>query len=70
MGPKQRLQRLLANGLVTDPKAKLRFFISLVVDQRMSMFYGSVLNMKSTTAAEAAAIAGEIEERMAPLLIC
>lgn len=29
----------------------------LVVDQRMSMFYGSVLNMKSTTAAEAAAIA-------------
>lgn len=28
----------------------------LVVDQRMSMFYGSVLNMKSTTAAEAAAI--------------
>lgn len=29
----------------------------LVVDQRMSMFYGSMLNMKSTTAAEAAAIA-------------
>ena len=29
----------------------------LVVDQRMSMFYGSVLNMKSVTAAEAAAIA-------------
>lgn len=29
----------------------------LVVDQRMSMFYGSTLNMKSTTAAEAAAIA-------------
>lgn len=28
----------------------------LVVDQRMSMFYGSVLNMKSVTAAEAAAI--------------
>lgn len=29
----------------------------LVVDQRMSMFYGSSLNMKSVTAAEAAAIA-------------
>lgn len=29
----------------------------LVVDQRMSMFYGSVLNLKSVTAAEAAAIA-------------
>ena len=29
----------------------------LVVDQRMSMFFGSVLNMKSVTAAEAAAIA-------------
>ena len=29
----------------------------LVVDQRMSMFFGSRLNMKSTTAAEAAAIA-------------
>ncbi len=29
----------------------------LVVDQRMSMFYGSVLNMKSVTAAEAAAMA-------------
>jgi uncharacterized protein (DUF58 family) len=29
----------------------------LVVDQRMSMFYGSALNMKSVTAAEAAAIA-------------
>jgi uncharacterized protein (DUF58 family) len=29
----------------------------LVVDQRMSMFYGSVLNMKSVTAAETAAIA-------------
>lgn len=29
----------------------------IVVDQRMSMFYGSVLNMKSVTAAEAAAIA-------------
>jgi uncharacterized protein (DUF58 family) len=29
----------------------------LVVDQRMSMYYGSVLNMKSVTAAEAAAIA-------------
>jgi uncharacterized protein (DUF58 family) len=29
----------------------------LVVDQRMSMFYGSRLNMKSVTAAEAAAIA-------------
>ena len=29
----------------------------LVVDQRMSMFYGSQLNMKSVTAAEAAAIA-------------
>ena len=28
----------------------------LVVDQRMSMFFGSVLNMKSVTAAEAAAI--------------
>ena len=28
----------------------------LVVDQRMTMFYGSVLNMKSVTAAEAAAI--------------
>ena len=30
----------------------------VVVDQRMSMFYGSRLNMKSVTAAEAAAIAG------------
>ena len=29
----------------------------LLVDQRISMFYGSVLNMKSVTAAEAAAIA-------------
>jgi uncharacterized protein (DUF58 family) len=29
----------------------------LVVDQRMSMFFGSRLNMKSTTAAEAAALA-------------
>ena len=29
----------------------------LVVDQRMSMFYGSVLNLKSVSAAEAAAIA-------------
>ncbi len=29
----------------------------VVLDQRMSMFYGSVLNMKSVTAAEAAAIA-------------
>jgi uncharacterized protein (DUF58 family) len=29
----------------------------LVVDQRMSMFYGTVLNLKSVTAAEAAAIA-------------
>ena len=29
----------------------------LVVDQRMSMFFGSILNMKSVTAAEAAAIA-------------
>ena len=29
----------------------------LVVDQRMAMFFGSVLNMKSVTAAEAAAIA-------------
>ena len=29
----------------------------IVVDQRMSMFYGSVLNMKSVTAAECAAIA-------------
>jgi len=29
----------------------------LVVDQRMSMFFGSTLNMKSVTAAEAAAIA-------------
>ena len=29
----------------------------LVVDQRMSMFFGSVLNLKSVTAAEAAAIA-------------
>lgn len=29
----------------------------LVVDQRMSMFFGSVLNMKSVTAAEAAALA-------------
>ena len=29
----------------------------LVVDQRMSMFYGSVFNLKSVTAAEAAAIA-------------
>lgn len=29
----------------------------IVVDQRMSMFYGSVLNMKSVTAAETAAIA-------------
>ena len=29
----------------------------LVVDQRMSMFFGTVLNMKSVTAAEAAAIA-------------
>ncbi|MEO0436162.1 MAG: DUF58 domain-containing protein [Pseudomonadota bacterium] len=29
----------------------------LVVDQRMSMFFGSVLNMKSVTAAEAASIA-------------
>ncbi len=29
----------------------------LVVDQRMNMFFGSTLNMKSTTAAEAAAIA-------------
>jgi uncharacterized protein (DUF58 family) len=29
----------------------------LVVDQRMSMFFGSVLNMKSVTAAEAAAVA-------------
>ena len=29
----------------------------LVVDQRMSMFFGSVLNMKSVTAAEAAAMA-------------
>ena len=29
----------------------------LVVDQRMDMFYGSVLNMKSVTAAEAAALA-------------
>ncbi len=29
----------------------------LVVDQRMCMFFGSMLNMKSTTAAEAAAIA-------------
>jgi uncharacterized protein (DUF58 family) len=28
----------------------------LVIDQRMSMFYGSVLNLKSVTAAEAAAI--------------
>lgn len=28
----------------------------LVIDQRMSMFYGSVMNMKSVTAAEAAAI--------------
>ncbi|MFK7870330.1 MAG: DUF58 domain-containing protein [Roseobacter sp.] len=31
--------------------------VLLVVDQRMSMFYGSVLNMKSVTAAEAAALA-------------
>lgn len=29
----------------------------IVVDQRMSMFYGSVLNMKSVTAAETAALA-------------
>jgi uncharacterized protein (DUF58 family) len=29
----------------------------IVVDQRMSMFFGSVLNMKSVTAAEAAALA-------------
>ena len=29
----------------------------LVIDQRMSMFFGSVLNLKSVTAAEAAAIA-------------
>ncbi|KUJ85501.1 MoxR protein [Ruegeria marisrubri] len=29
----------------------------LLVDQRMSMFYGTVLNMKSVTAAEAAALA-------------
>ena len=29
----------------------------LVVDQRMSMYFGSVLNLKSVTAAEAAAIA-------------
>jgi uncharacterized protein (DUF58 family) len=29
----------------------------LVIDQRMSMFFGSVLNMKSVTAAEAAALA-------------
>ncbi len=29
----------------------------LIVDQRMSMFFGSVLNMKSVTAAEAAAVA-------------
>ncbi len=29
----------------------------LVVDQRMNMFFGSTLNMKSTTAAEAAAVA-------------
>ncbi len=29
----------------------------LVVDQRMSMFFGSVLNLKSVTAAEAAAVA-------------
>ena len=29
----------------------------LVVDQRVSMFYGTILNMKSVTAAEAAAIA-------------
>lgn len=29
----------------------------MVIDQRMSMFYGSVLNLKSVTAAEAAAIA-------------
>jgi len=31
--------------------------VLLVVDQRMSMFFGSVLNMKSVTAAEAAAVA-------------
>ncbi|MEM7120294.1 MAG: DUF58 domain-containing protein [Pseudomonadota bacterium] len=30
----------------------------IVVDQRMSMFFGSVLNLKSVTAAEAAALAG------------
>ena len=30
----------------------------LVVDQRMSMFFGTQLNMKSVTAAEAAAIVG------------
>ncbi len=30
----------------------------VVVDQRMSMFFGSVLNLKSVTAAEAAAMAG------------
>ena len=30
--------------------------VLLVVDQRMSMFFGSVLNMKSVTAAEAAAL--------------
>ncbi len=29
----------------------------IVVDQRMSMFFGSVLNMKAVTAAEAAALA-------------
>jgi uncharacterized protein (DUF58 family) len=31
--------------------------VLLLVDQRMSMFFGSVLNMKSVTAAEAAALA-------------
>jgi uncharacterized protein (DUF58 family) len=31
--------------------------VLLVVDQRMSMFFGSILNMKSVTAAEAAALA-------------
>jgi uncharacterized protein (DUF58 family) len=35
----------------------------LVVDQRMSMFFGSVLNLKSVTAAEAAAIAAFVSSR-------
>lgn len=35
----------------------------LLVDQRMSMFFGSVLNMKSVTAAEAAAIAAHAIQR-------